>query len=120
MQYINFIRDISEDLSLGRRYLPLVGSSLETLERDYVREHVNEFYSFLRHHLDLYQRWQTEAERGYSLIPKRYLIPIKTASDMYGWTARQIEKNPLVVYTRKVKPPKARIMLQVIYNALAL
>jgi phytoene synthase len=120
MQYINFIRDIDEDLSLGRRYLPLSGSPLESLEHDYVRSHAEEFGEFVRHHLDLYRRWQTEAERGYRYIPKRYLIPIKTASDMYGWTARRIENNPLVVYTRKVKPPKFRIMLQVIKNALLL
>jgi len=120
MQYINFIRDIDEDLSLGRRYLPLDGSSLVKLERDYVSKQADEFCSFVRHHLDLYRRWQAEAESGYHFIPKRYLIPVKTASDMYRWTARRIERNPLVVYTRKVKPPKIRIMLQVFKNALTI
>jgi phytoene synthase len=120
MQYINFIRDIDEDLSLGRRYLPLDESPLESLERAHVTGQVDAFREFVRHQLDLYRSWQTEAERGYRFIPKRYLIPIKTASDMYGWTARRIEHDPLVVYARKVKPPKFRIMLQVIKNALLL
>ncbi len=32
MQYINFIRDIAEDNELGRRYLPLLDTSLVSLK----------------------------------------------------------------------------------------
>jgi phytoene synthase len=63
--------------------------------------------------------WQREAERGYHFIPYRYLLPIKTAADMYIWTARRIERNPMIVYEGKVKPPKARIVLQGLFNAAA-
>jgi phytoene synthase len=120
MQYINFIRDIDEDRSLGRRYLPLEGTPLESLEREYVQSHPDQFNEFLRNHLDRYRIWQREAEEGFRYIPRRYLIPIKTASDMYNWTARTIEGNPMVVFQRKVKPSKARIWAAVLANALGM
>jgi phytoene synthase len=120
MQYINFIRDIDEDRTLGRRYLPLEGTPLESLDPEHVRSHRREFNDFLRHHLDKYRVWQREAEEGFRYIPRRYLIPIKTASDMYNWTARTIQENPMVVFQRKVKPSKGRIWRTVLANALGL
>jgi len=118
MQYINFIRDIEEDRTFGRRYLPLKGTPLKALDRAYVQDHPEEFREFLRHHLAKYKIWQQEAERGFRYIPRRYLIPIKTASDMYNWTARRIEEDPMLVFQGKVKPSKLRIWLAVLTNAL--
>jgi phytoene synthase len=118
MQYINFIRDIDEDRTLGRRYLPLEGTPLKKLDRDYVRSHPRQFSEFLRHHLSMYEQWQREAEQGFRYIPRRYLIPIKTASDMYNWTAGRIEEDPMIVFQRKVKPSKLRIWGTVLANAL--
>jgi hypothetical protein len=37
---------------------------------------------------------------------------------MYKWTARQIERQPTVVFDRAVKPPKARIILTAVSNAV--
>ncbi len=119
MQYINFIRDIKEDLELGRRYLPLEGSDLPTLDEAYVREHPQQFIDFHMQQISLYRGWQAEAQEGYRFIPKRYRIPIRTAAEMYLWTARSIERDPLVVYRRKVKPAKGRIILELIKNILA-
>ncbi|MFO7848982.1 MAG: phytoene/squalene synthase family protein [Spirochaetia bacterium] len=116
MQYINFIRDIKEDLQLGRRYLPLEGSDLPTLDEEYVEAHPRQFIDFHTRQIELYRDWQRRAEEGYRYIPKRYRIPIKTAADMYLWTARQIERDPLVVYRRKVKPNKSRIVLKALQN----
>ena len=53
------------------------------------------------------------------LIPLRYLVPIKTASDMYKWTAARIEKNPFIVYKWKVKPSKMRILSAALSNLAA-
>jgi phytoene synthase len=118
MQYINFIRDIQEDLELGRRYLPLPRelASLDTLS---VGNHIESFDSWLRTEIERYRQWQTEAEKGYPFIPPRYRIPIKTASDMYNWTARQIEAKPSIVYSKKVKPSSSRILSRISKNALA-
>ncbi len=110
MQYINFIRDIDEDLSLGRRYLPLSDTGLEGLDRDYVLAHPGQFRQFHRIQIERYRTWQAEAEKGYRYIPWRYLVPIKTAADSYLWTAEVIERDPLVVFRRKVKPRTRQIL----------
>lgn len=118
MQYINFIRDIKEDLELGRRYLPLEGSSLESLEESYIKEHPREFIEFHARQIELYRAWQKGAEEGYRFIPKRYRVPIRSAAEMYLWTARRIERDPFIVYQRKVKPGRRRIVAQVLKNLL--
>jgi phytoene synthase len=119
MQMINFIRDIAEDNELGRIYLPIGESTLPDLREETVRAHPEEFTRFLTAQLDRYRGWQSEAEDGYRYIPGRYLVPIKTASDMYNWTAAQIEQDPFVVYSKKVKPARTRIMAKVLQNFVA-
>lgn len=116
MQYINFIRDIPEDIKLGRRYLPLTGFNLKYLTKEEALKNKSEFERFIQAQIDKYFEWEKEAESGFKFIPRRYLIPIKTASDMYGWTALQIKNNPFIIYEKKVKPSKKRIIWGVIKN----
>ena len=121
MQYINFIRDIKEDITLGRTYLPqglmeLLG--LENLTYEHVLSHPGSYSQFIRGEIERYYQWQQEAEHGYHYIPKRYLIPIKTASEMYKWTADQIYKDPFIVYEKKVKPPLYQILTGIIVSTL--
>jgi len=118
MQYINFIRDFAEDRGLGRRYLPLDGANPAVADEVYAREHPAEFAAFLRGHLERYRGWQKEAVAGYAFIPRRYRIPVASAADMYWWTAGRIERDPLVVFDRQVKPSRLRILLAVFRNAL--
>ena len=119
MQYINFIRDIREDLELGRCYLPLNeihASGLKSLEEGEARAKPQRFEAFIRGQLRRYRKWQAEAEKGFRFLPRAFLIPVKTASDMYGWTARRIEKQPLVVFRKKVKPARMRILGAAVMN----
>jgi phytoene synthase len=44
---------------------------------------------------------------------------VKTASDLYRWTALQILADPTVVYRRKVKPSPPRAVLRAVANAIA-
>ncbi|MDI6725162.1 MAG: phytoene/squalene synthase family protein [Methanobacterium sp.] len=121
MQYINFIRDISEDIELGRSYFPqkdLKSFNIESLNEEYTRKKPEEFNGFIRKQLETYYSWQIKAEDGFSYIPFRYLIPIKTASDLYKWTGSQINKNPFVVYQRKVKPSIPNILYKVAFNSI--
>ncbi|MDW8063824.1 MAG: phytoene/squalene synthase family protein [Candidatus Caldarchaeum sp.] len=112
MQYINFIRDIREDFVLGRQYLPL--NELQTygingFEPSEFCGKNDQFARFIRKQINRYFEWQRFAEKGYKYIPYRYLVPIKTAADMYKWTAHVIYRSPWVVFMRKVKPWKPRI-----------
>lgn len=121
MQYVNFIRDINEDLWLGRNYFPrkeFIENNLESLEQHDTLKNQVGFKRFVHNQLDRFHEWQAEAEKGFKYIPKRYLIPIKTASEMYKWTAKIIKKDPLIVYDRKVKPSITRILAYIGKNAV--
>lgn len=116
MQYINFIRDVAEDTSLGRQYLPsedLAAFGLPDLTQNTALAQPKAFMSFMKFEIERYRTWQREAEKGYHLIPKRYRVPLRAAADMYDWTSRQIEKDPLIVFDRKIKPSKWRVMRRV-------
>ena len=117
MQYINFIRDIAEDQHLGRTYLPqedIERFGLKSLDFMHIKKQPQEFTRFISFELSRYQHWQKKASSGFIYIPKRYLIPIKTASDMYNWTAWQIARNPISIYEHKSKPSVARIMMTIL------
>jgi 15-cis-phytoene synthase len=116
MQFINFIRDIKEDLGFGRTYLPFSNTGLKSLDRDHTLKKEETFIKFIREQIGQYLEWQTEAEKGFLHIPRRYLVPVKTASDMYKWTADEIYKNPFIVYERKVKPVKSKIIFTILKN----
>ena len=119
MQYINFIRDISEDLALGRQYLPqndLRKCGLESVDYEHVKTREKGFNEFIRKQIGYYEEWQRTAENGFPYIPKRYFIPIKTASDMYKWTAEKIKKSPIIVYIKKVKPSMPFIVSRFVYS----
>jgi phytoene synthase len=118
MQFINFVRDIAEDNRLGRIYLPIGETSLADLSYEEAVRQPEVFQSFLRTQLERYDAWQREAWEGYAFIPRRYLIAVKTASDMYNWTGRVIAQDPFIVYQRKVKPSRNRVIVQALQNTV--
>lgn len=121
MQYVNFIRDVAEDLSLSRSYFPqeeLRAHGLSSLRPEEVAARPTEFKAFMHSQIDRYWEWQRVAEKGFRYIPKRSLIPIATASEMYKWTSRRIRTDPFIVYRQKVKPSIPRVVGGVVTNAL--
>lgn len=122
MQFINFIRDIEEDRVLNRTYIPL-----EDLKRFNVKdippqtpEDIENFVKLIDFELKRYEELQAEAETGYTYIPKRYLIPIKTAAQMYKWTAQKIKNDPMRIFDYKIKPHKYRVFWGLIKNLCTL
>lgn len=123
MQYINFIRDIQEDIELGRRYLPtdeMERAGIKELNREFASANTEHFNEFIRSQLNRYERWQKEAEKGFSALEKRYRIPVMNASDMYNWTAEKIRKDPMVVFRKKVKPSKMRIVGNLLHKKISI
>ncbi len=113
-QYINFIRDIDEDNKRNRNYFPqdeLKKHGLKDLTFDTIGNNKDGFVSFINEQLDRYFSWQNQAIAAFKYIPRRYKIPLQTAVEMYAWTGRTIRKTPMVIYERKVKPTKIRIIL---------
>jgi phytoene synthase len=114
-QYINFIRDIKEDLDLNRCYFPqteLQRYGLNNVEESTARSKPEAFTNFAKDQIERYYGWQKAGEAGFVFMPKKYLIAVKTASEMYKWTAKQIYKDPFIVYSKKVKPSRLKIFLQ--------
>ncbi|UCH88326.1 MAG: squalene/phytoene synthase family protein [Thermoplasmata archaeon] len=121
MQRVNFIRDIAEDIRLNRNYLPkkrMRYYGLKNLRNEETRGKKEEFIGFIREQIGVYRKWQEIAEEGYRYIPRKYLIPVLNASEMYKWTADTIYKNPFIVYDRKVKPSIPRISVNIGVNAV--
>lgn len=115
MQYINFIRDIAEDNELKRIYIPqseLKKYGLKDLEYETVKANKSGFIRLIRSQIETYYKWQKDAEVGFKYISPKYITAIKTASDLYKWTATQIYKDPFIIYTKKVKPPMHKIIVQ--------
>ncbi len=113
MQWINFVRDIKEDNSLGRCYFPvtdLTKFGLDSLDELEAHKNPEQFKKFIRFQIKRYYNWQTVANNGFRYIPRRLRIPLQTAVDMYAWTAEQIEKDPLIIFDHKIKPRKRDIL----------
>lgn len=113
MQWINFVRDIAEDNALGRSYFPqedLNKFKLKDVTEATARKHPEQFAGFMRYQIAVYNRWQHEAMAGFQYLPRRARTAIHTAADGHNYTARQIAKTPLVVFDRKVKPSRSRLI----------
>lgn len=111
MQLINMVRDINEDNELGRTYIPASWrGSLNDLRAESVQDDAEEFSACISRSLDAYKEWYAEAEKAFSVIPYRCRVPIRTATDMYLWTAKRIRSDPHIVFRRKVKPSKMRVL----------
>ena len=116
------IRDIAEDCQLNRQYI-----TEEQLEKFEVKNicqqpHNNHelacFRKLVRAEIDDYNEIQAEAEKGYRFIPYRYRIPIATAASLYKWTAEVIYNNPMIIFEKKIKPTKQRVVLTFIKQAI--
>jgi phytoene synthase len=119
MQYINFIRDIAEDMELGRVYFPheeIRAFGLPGLRYEEARDRPMAFCRFIEYQIDRYRLWQQAGERGFAFLMPSCRIPVKTASDMYAWTALRIAADPLVVYDHAVKPTPGHILLTLFSN----
>ncbi len=116
MQYVNFVRDFAEDRALGRRYLPLEGADPAIANKAGACSAPEAFATYLRRHVERYSTWADEGREGFHYIPRRYRIAIATAMDMYDWTAAHVHEQPLIVWERKVKPPKAMIIADAFRN----
>ena len=89
---------------------------MEGVTRGEARRKPEQFEAFIKSQIKIYFEWQKKAEVGFNYIPKRMRVAVKTASDMYLWTAKQIYNNPFVVYDMKIKPTWNRVILKGIKN----
>lgn len=113
-QYVNFIRDIHEDSLLGRTYLPhdeIRNAGLPDLSPEAARQEPVAFQAFMRSQIARYRSWRQYGSQGFRYIPSHACVPIRTAAATFDQTARIIERDPTVVFRRKVKPTRAGVLL---------
>lgn len=106
-QWINFIRDINEDLEMGRTYFPisdLKKFNLKNLNYETVINQRDDFNNFMNLQFDRFEKWVKEGEKGYKFIPNKYKRPIQYATSLDKWKLGQIKMNPYIVYRKKVNP----------------
>lgn len=112
-QYVQSLRSVKADEAAGRRFFPsteLKLFGLQSLQEDYVRQHPEEFRSFVLGQLKLYNGWQRQALKEVAAMPKRYRTGVLAAIDMYRRIASQIEKEPMVIYTQRMHPSRWRML----------
>jgi phytoene synthase len=121
MQYCNFLRDVQEDTELGRTYIPetvLHKYGIQEVTAEASHNQPDKFTAMMRSQSALCLEWMNEALLGTRFIPWRERIAILTAADMYSWTLHMIAKNPMEVFSRKIKPSKPYIMLAAFKNII--
>lgn len=118
MQFINFIRDIQEDHELGRQYIPTEDLKKFKTHIPPKPHEIENFCKLVRFEIQRYKKIQAKADKGNPYIQRRFRIMVKTSAGMYNWTARQIEKNPMIVFEKKVKPNKWYVILSALKYAI--
>jgi 15-cis-phytoene synthase len=121
-QYINFIRDIDEDhKDFGRVYIPMNEINkygFSSLEQHETRKQPEKFRKLMLDQITYFREWQKEGLKGLKFMPRQYAIAIKTAADNYEWTAQKLEQNPYLIYSKKVKPGRSRVLMTGLKNTL--
>lgn len=112
MQCINFVRDVHEDNLLARRYL----YDIAGIKYNWLVVHDKNLNDFVDAHIQNYYMYLSEAQKWMYNLPLFFRVPVLTASHMYEWTAEEIQKNPSIIFKKKVKPTKIQIIMQAIYN----
>lgn len=119
IQWATFIRDVADHANSGRQYFPsseVKKFGLENLAAETIKQQPEKFKKFIQFQIDRYKKWQAEADSELHLVPERLRMPITTMVDMYSWTIRKIERNPLIVADTKVRPHKRQVIRHVIKN----
>jgi len=103
LQLTNILRDVGEDLEMGRVYLPLqelraFGLSEEDLRARRVDER---WRSFMRFQIARARQLYAEAWPGIALLPSRARLAIAAAADLYRGILEVIERNDFDVFRRR-------------------
>jgi phytoene synthase len=110
MQLTNILRDIGEDLSLGRIYLPA-----EDLRRfNYSQEDLSagkvngQFRRLMRWQIARARSYYASAEPGIAMLHPRGRFAVRLAADLYSRILGRIEANDYDVFTKRAHLPRAQ------------
>jgi len=121
LQILDFLRNLQHDTAQGKMYFPLNEikmHGLKTISYEEALAKPNMFTDFVQSQLLRYATWQTEANKGLYLIPKKLRVPMQTTVDAYNQTAQHIKNDPTIVFKHKVKLSKRNIIYRAVKNSV--
>jgi phytoene synthase len=105
MQLTNFLRDVGEDWTRGRVYLPLedlerFGYAEEELGRGVIDER---FVALMRFEVARARELYAVADRGMKYLPRGRRYPVVVAQELYAAILDRIEASGYDVFTRRAE-----------------
>lgn len=108
MQNVNIIRDISEDLSASKVYLPqdeLKKFGLQgELTKKESQKKPEEYVSFIRFQLERARGLLLEGKESFKYIPDNIVLPIRIVAEIYEDIINRIYSEPRLIFEKKMKP----------------
>ena len=113
MQLSNFLRDLAEDWSRGRVYLPLedlkrFGYGEEDLAAGVVDDR---FVALMRFEIDRARRLYALADEGMRYIPRGRRWPVMVARELYAGILDRIEERGYDVYSGRAETSRPKKLL---------
>jgi phytoene synthase len=110
LQLTNILRDVSEDASLGRTYLPSQDLERFSYAPDDLRAQVldDRFRSLMKFQVDRARSYYVRAEQLFSYLEPPGRPILRAMLDIYGGLLQEIERRDFDVFSRRVSIAKWR------------
>ncbi len=104
MQLTNILRDVKEDYSMGRIYLPQDEmTAIGYAPNDIANQTRNEsFYKLMKYNIARANEYYSNAEKGINLLPEKMRMSMRLCLVLYREILREIEKADYDVYAQRV------------------
>ena len=104
-QLANFIRDVAEDLTRGRVYLPVTELQSHGVTREMLEERIvtPQIKNALREQIQRVRRLQAEAKIGINLLSAESRACIEAASELYCGIVDEVEKIEYQIFDKRAK-----------------
>ena len=104
-QLANFIRDVGEDLTRGRVYLPVTELQSHGVTREMLEERIvtPQIKNALREQIQRVRRLQAEAKIGINLLSAESRPCIEAASELYCGIVDEVEKIEYQIFDKRAK-----------------
>jgi phytoene synthase len=104
-QLANFIRDVGEDLTRGRVYLPVTELQSHGVSREMLEERIvtPQIKNALREQIQRVRSLQAEAKPGINLLSAESRACIEAASELYCGIVDEVEKIDYEIFNKRAK-----------------
>ena len=104
-QLANFIRDVGEDLTRGRVYLPVTELQSHGVTREMLEERIvtPQIKNALREQIQRVRSLQAEAKVGINLLSAESRACIEAASELYCGIVDEVEKIEYQIFNKRAK-----------------